>query len=86
MDAIAGRGLLLRWHDITLALLGLAFALALAPSSAFAQAGDFTLIPLPDTQFYTCDTGSASCANDLDIFDSQTNWIAANRDALDMYG
>ena len=65
-------------------VLPCAWALALSPTAAFAQAADFTLVALPDTQYYTCDSGSASCANDLGIFASQTSWIDANRDSLDI--
>jgi hypothetical protein len=50
---------------------------------AFGQADNFTVIALPDTQYYTC-TGGGSCAAGLGIFADQTSWIAANRDALDI--
>lgn len=36
---------------------------------------DFTLVTLPDTQFYSENTGGTRLAN----FTSQTNWIVANR-------
>ena len=70
---------------ITLAavVLPCALALCLAPWASFAQASDFTLVALPDTQFYTCNTGG-SCENGLGIFASQTAWVAANRDTLDI--
>src|SRR5687767_14863303 len=68
-----------------LLLLSLVCALSFgwAPSPALGQADDFTVIALPDTQYYTC-TGGGSCVANLGIFAAQTNWIAANRDALDI--
>ena len=74
------------WHVIRFANLVFPWVLALGlmPAAAFAQAADFTLIALPDTQFYTCDSGSTSCANNLGIFASQTDWIDAERDAMDI--
>ena len=54
-----------------------------APTAARAQADDFTVIALPDTQHYTCITGG-NCAAPLGIFGAQTDWIAANRDLLDI--
>lgn len=55
----------------------------LGPATALAQAAPFTLVALPDTQFYTCDDGS-SCVASEDIFATQTEWIVANREALDI--
>jgi hypothetical protein len=52
-------------------------------AAALAQSGDFTVVVLPDTQYYSC-TDGGSCAGDLGIYDAQTTWIAANRDALDI--
>lgn len=43
---------------------------------AQSQPGDFTVIVLPDTQYYP--------ASYPQIFNSQTQWIAANRDALNI--
>jgi hypothetical protein len=40
------------------------------------QPGDFTVVVLPDTQYYS--------ASYPQIFNSQTQWIAANRDALNI--
>ncbi len=66
-------------------LLSLVCALSFgwAPTPARGQADDFTVIALPDTQFYTC-TGGGSCVAHLGIFEAQTDWIAANRDVLDI--
>lgn len=41
---------------------------------------DFTLVTLPDTQFYSENTGGTRLAN----FTSQTNWIVANRTTLNI--
>ena len=53
-------------------------ALLLVSSLSFAQTepGDFTVVVLPDTQYYS--------ASHPQIFNSQTQWIAANRDALNI--
>lgn len=42
--------------------------------------GDFTLIGLPDTQFYTEQTNGGNNST----FKAQTNWIVANKDALNI--
>ena len=61
-------------------LLLLAAVLGGAPTLTSAQvAEDFTLIALPDTQYYTCQGTSSSCESGLGIFDSQTSWVEANR-------
>lgn len=41
---------------------------------------DFTIIALPDTQFYSQDTGG----NRASIFSAQTDWIVAQREALNI--
>jgi len=51
-------------------------SLSAAVGFAKDQSGDFTVIVLPDTQYYS--------ASYPQIFSSQTQWIAANRDALDI--
>ncbi|MEW6186208.1 MAG: metallophosphoesterase [Thermodesulfobacteriota bacterium] len=48
------------------------------PASA---AEDFTLIVLPDTQYYSCD---APCGSSSEIFEAQTRWIVNNREALNI--
>jgi hypothetical protein len=53
------------------------------PAPARGQADDFTVIALPDTQHYTCTSGGL-CSAPLGIFGAQTEWIAANRDLLDI--
>lgn len=63
-------------------ILGVAGGIA-APGPAFAQADPFTLIALPDTQFYTCTSGG-SCASGNGTYDAQTDWIDTNRDVLDI--
>ena len=57
-----------------LALLLLVFWASFAVAQE--QAGDFSIVVLPDTQFYS--------ANHPNIFNAQTQWIAANRDALNI--
>jgi hypothetical protein len=57
-----------------LALLLVVFWASFA--AAQDQAGDFTVVVLPDTQYYS--------ASYPQIFNSQTQWIAANRDALNI--
>ncbi len=54
-----------------------------ASAVAHAQAEDFTVIVMPDTQYYACDYGG-SCAGGENIFETQTRWIAAERDALNI--
>ena len=57
---------------------GLALILVFWASFAVVQeqAGDFSIIVLPDTQFYS--------ANHPNIFNAQTQWIVANREALNI--
>jgi hypothetical protein len=42
---------------------------------------DFTVIALPDTQYYSC---GSPCSSNPAIFQAQTNWIVANKDALNI--
>ena len=44
--------------------------------------GDFTLVALPDTQFYSENTGG----NLAEIFSAQTDWIVARRESLSIAG
>ena len=67
-----------RWPILALSILGLTWA-----TPAHAQDEPFTLVALPDTQHYTCTDGS-NCVADEQIFELQTEWIAANRDRLDI--
>ena len=61
-------------HRLICAVL---FAVLLAlPVSAAAQSSSFTIIALPDTQFYSQDHPA--------IFFNQTKWIAANKSALNI--
>ena len=64
-----------KWSHFLASLFTLAVVLV---SVAFAKDGpqDFTVIVLPDTQYYA--------ASYPQIFNSQTQWIAANRDALNI--
>lgn len=57
---------------------GLALLIILSSSLVFSQSqpGDFTVVVLPDTQYYS--------ATYPQIFTAQTQWIAANRDALNI--
>jgi len=57
-----------------LALMLLVFWASVA--AAQDQAGDFSVVVLPDTQYYS--------ASYPQIFNAQTQWIAANRDALNI--
>lgn len=70
----------LRNARLLLRASGVAAFLALATGAA-AEGPAFTVIALPDTQFYTCPPGSGNCAGHLGIFAAQTAWIAAERDA-----
>jgi len=45
-----------------------------------AAAGEFTIVVLPDTQYYSQESNGASLA----MFTAQTNWIAANRSAMNI--
>ena len=81
MDANLGRGALARGWGISLSTAVLSWILA--PASALAQAEDFTLVALPDTQYYTCTSGG-SCESGLGIFATQTGWVEANRDVRDI--
>src|SRR5262245_48929516 len=48
---------------------------------AYADPGpDFSIVVLPDTQYYTCACNGADTAT----FRAQTEWIAANTGALDV--
>src|SRR5262244_2806578 len=51
-------------------------ALLTCAVSAHAAPGDFTIIHLPDTQFYT--------KNGLGIFSAQTQWIVNNKNAMNI--
>src|SRR5262245_29025684 len=51
-------------------------ALLTCAISAHAAQGDFTIIHLPDTQFYT--------VNGLGIFSAQTQWIVNNKNAMNI--
>jgi hypothetical protein len=45
-------------------------------------AEDFTIIVLPDTQFYSC--GSVCGDSDPSIFEAQTKWIVENKEVLNI--
>ena len=60
-------------------LIPLLLAALLAPAGA-AERPPFTVIVLPDTQFYACDCAGGSHAT----FSAQTAWIAAQREALNI--
>src|SRR5438045_3707061 len=66
---------LLRSVDVAGISLALLLILLLAPPS-YAQTGDFTVIVLPDTQYYAASYPS--------IFNSQTQWIVNNATALNI--
>ena len=51
-------------------------SLLLLPAAAHAQTSDFTVIALPDTQFYSQDHPW--------IFNSQTKWIAAHKSDMNI--
>jgi hypothetical protein len=42
---------------------------------------DFTIVVLPDTQFYSC---GLPCGSDPSIFSTQTKWIVDNRESLNI--
>lgn len=60
----------------------------LAPSTA----GNFNIVVIPDTQYYTCDGNSSSCPNTpvspyvndgrIETFFSQTQWVVNNKDSI----
>jgi hypothetical protein len=58
-------------------VIAFAFSVLFAATSfAKAPQGDFSIVVLPDTQYYS--------ASYPQIFNAQTQWIAANRDALNI--
>lgn len=80
MDRASRRG---RVRAAIRAAAATALGLLAFADDARSQAGNFTVIAVPDTQFYTCPSGG-NCASGLGIFDGQTSWIADQRDELDV--
>lgn len=64
--------------------LAVALACALAtPTVARAQAADFTIVAVPDTQYYTCAYDAVEgpqCARSRGLYEEQMDWIADHRD------
>jgi hypothetical protein len=65
--------------DVSQGILLLFFLLFLTITTSKAE--NFTIILLPDTQFYSCD---ALCGSNSAIFEAQTRWIVSNREGLNI--